>query len=176
MHIVIIYGKYRTSKRTVYWFYRRRASFGLRHAIEACGRFRGAAHHRTARRTYVTPAQHSCSLWTRWTVRQQLTLRRHQAGPKPRLGSLCVLVSGRARARNAPWYWSTLTSKSGVQPRDERSRHPSLGLPRVGTESDRGRPIFSGPVNLWRKSLASTFFSIQDGCTSKLLPDSAASV
>ena len=37
--------------------------------------------------------------------------RRHQARPKPRLGSLCV-VSERARARNALWYWSTPTSKS----------------------------------------------------------------
>jgi len=38
-----------------------------RHAIEACGRFRGAAHHGTARRrrrVYDSsrPAQHSCSL------------------------------------------------------------------------------------------------------------------
>jgi hypothetical protein len=55
------------------------------------------------------------------------------------------------------------------------SCHPSLGLPRVSAESDRGRLIFSGPVNLWRKSLASTFFSIQAGCTSKPLSDSAAS-
>ena len=31
---------------------------------------------------------------------------------------------------------------------------PSLGLPRVGAESDRGRPIFSGPANWWRKGLA----------------------
>ena len=64
------------------------------------------------------------------------------------------------RARNAqcPWYWSTTTSKSqefgGLQPRDERSRHPSLGLPRVSAESDTGRPIFSGPANWWRKCLA----------------------
>ena len=71
----------------------------------------------------------------------------------------CV-VSERVRARNAqcPWYWSTTTSKSqefgGLQPRDERSRHPSLGLPRVGGQPDRGRPVFSGPVNWWRKSLA----------------------
>ena len=92
-----------------------------RHAIEACGRFRGAygallrrcAHHGTARRRRTTPqGQLNTPVhWARWTVRQQLTLRRHQARPKPRLGSLCV-VSERARARNALWYWSTPTSKS----------------------------------------------------------------
>ena len=95
----------------------------------------------------------------------------------PSAGSIYLT---QARARNAPGTGqSTPTSKNqefgGLQPRDERSRHPSLGLPRVGAESDRGRPIFSGPVNWWRKSLASTFFSIQAGCTSKPLSDSAAS-
>jgi hypothetical protein len=98
-----------------------------RHAIEACGRFRGAygallrrcAHHGTARRRRTTPqGQLNTPVhWARWTVRQQLTLRRHQARPKLRLGSLCVVsCSERARARNGhshcPWYWSTPTSKS----------------------------------------------------------------
>jgi len=120
------------------------------------------APHGTARRRRQLLKTSSRLLFTgaRWTVRQQLTLRRHQAGPKPRLGSLCVLVSGRARARNALWYWSTPTSKSQEFGRNsvgtrrpsasrcERSRHPSLGLPRVGAESDRGRPIFSGPSEL----------------------------
>ena len=69
-------------------------------------------------------------------------------------------VRGHAKGTRSqcPWYWSTPTSKSqefgGLQPRDERSRNPSLGLPRVGGEPDRGRPGFSGPVNWWRKSLA----------------------
>ena len=71
-----------------------------RHAIEACGRFRVAygalrrcAHHGTARRRRTTPqGQLNTPVhWARWTVRQQLTLRRHQARPKPRLGSLCVV-------------------------------------------------------------------------------------
>ena len=80
-----------------------------RHAIEACGRFRGAAHHGTARRRRTTPQDqlNTPVHWARWTVRQQLTLRRHQARPKPRLGSLCV-VSVRARAKGTrsqcPWY------------------------------------------------------------------------
>jgi len=66
------------------------------------------APHGTARRRRTTPQDQLKTPvnWARWTVRQQLTLRRHQARPKPRLGFLCV-VSGRARARNALWYWST---------------------------------------------------------------------
>ena len=48
-----------------------------RHAIEACGRFRGAAHHGTARRRRTTPQDqlNTPVHWARWTVRQQLTLR-----------------------------------------------------------------------------------------------------
>jgi hypothetical protein len=83
-----------------------------RHAIDACGRFRGAAACASrdgAWATYDSSSEDQLKTpvnWARWTVRQQLTLRRHQARPKPRLGFLCV-VSGRARARNALWYWST---------------------------------------------------------------------
>jgi hypothetical protein len=79
----------------------------------------------------------------------------------------CV-VSERVRARNAqcPWYWSTTTSKSqefgGLQPRDERSRNPSLGLPRVGGEPDRGRPVFSGPANWWRIGGANVWHILLD--------------
>ena len=108
--------------------------------------------------------------WARWTVRQQLTLRRHQARPKSRawaplqplsLGPLCVVsCSERARARNWPIPLPlVLVNIHLEEPRDERSRHPSLGLPRVGGEPDRGRPVFSGPVNWWRKR-SGTFFSI----------------
>ena len=51
----------------------------------------------------------------------------------PSAGSIYLT---QARARNAPGTGqSTPTSKNqefgGLQPRDERSRHPSLGLPRV---------------------------------------------
>jgi len=161
--------------------YRRRASLGMPSKRGVWPRrFRGAAHHGTARKTpqdqLNTPVH-----WARWTVRQQLTLRRHQARPKPRLGFLCI-VSERGHAKGTrsqcPWYWirSTPTSKSqefgGLQPRDKRSRHPSHGMPRVDGEPDRGRPVFSGPANWSQKS--GTFFSIQADCTSKPLPDSAA--
>ena len=67
------------------------------------------APHGTARRRRQLLKTSSRLLFTgaRWTVRQQLTLRRHQARPKPRLGSLCV-VSVRARAKGTrsqcPWY------------------------------------------------------------------------
>jgi hypothetical protein len=63
-----------------------------RSVIETCGRFRGAARHGTARRRRTTPQDqlNTPVHWARWTVRQQLTLRRHQARPKPRLGSLCM--------------------------------------------------------------------------------------
>ena len=156
-----------------YWLYeyRRRASLGMPSKRGVWPRrFRGAAHHGTARKTpqdqLNTPVH-----WARWTVRQQLTLRRHQARPKPRLGSLCI-VSERGHAKGTrsqcPWYWirSTPTSKSqefgGLQPRDERSRHPSLGLPRVSAESDTGRPIFSGPANWWRIGGANVWHILLD--------------
>jgi len=69
-------------------------------------------------------------------------------------------VRGHALAMPLVLNWSTPTSTSkgqefgGLQPRDERSRNPSLGLPRVGGEPDRGRPVFSGAANWWRKRLA----------------------
>jgi hypothetical protein len=99
-----------------------------------------------------------------------------------RLGSLwgALSVRGHVLASMPPaWYWSTPTSRSqefgGLQPRDERSRYPSLGLPRVGGEPDRGRPALFGPVNWCMVAQTSgTFFSIQAGCTSKPLSDSAA--
>ena len=92
-----------------YWLYRRRASLGM--PSKRVARFRGAyGALRTSRdgaygRRRTTPQGQLNTLvhWARWTVGQQLTLRRHQARPKPRLGSLCVVsCSERARARNAP--------------------------------------------------------------------------
>ena len=119
-----------------------------RHAIEACGRFRGAygallrrcAHHGTARRRRTTPqGQLNTPVhWARWTVRQQLTLRRHQARPKPRLLDPCALsVRGYVlampcgngqhphpprRARN--WAASSLemSARATPQPRSAASR------------------------------------------------------
>ena len=155
-----------------------------RHAIET-RRVAGSGalrYHGRARRRRTTPQAQLKTLvhWACWTVRQQLTLRRHQARPKPRLGSLCN-VSERVYALAMPLVlnWSTPTSKAqefgGFQPRDERSRNPSLGLQRVGGEPDRGMPVFSGPQRMVAQT-SGTFFSThpQAGCTSKPLSDSAA--
>ena len=60
------------------FYYRRRASFGMpSKRVAATGRFRGAAHHGTARRRRTTPQDqlNTPVHWARWTVRQQLTLR-----------------------------------------------------------------------------------------------------
>ena len=74
-----------------YWLYRRRASLGMPLKRVRCGRFRGAAHHGTARRRRTTPQDqlNTPVPWARWTVRQQLTLRRHQARPKPYPSRAC---------------------------------------------------------------------------------------
>jgi hypothetical protein len=79
-----------------------------RHAIEACVAGSGSGALRiTARRRRTTPQDQLKTLvhWAGWTVCQQLTLRRHQARPKPRLGSLSSALSVRGYAlamRNAP--------------------------------------------------------------------------
>jgi len=79
-----------------------------RHAIEACVAgcgCRGAAHHTGRRRTTPLDQLKTLVHWACWTVRQQLNLRRHQARPKPRLGSLSSALSVRGQAlamRNAP--------------------------------------------------------------------------
>ena len=132
------------------------------------------ASHGTATYDSSRPAQDSCSLGLLdRTPATDFEEASGAAQAAPGIPVQCV-VSERARARNAqcPWFWSTTTSKSqefgGLQPRDERSRNPSLGLPRVGGEPDRGKPVFSGPVNWWRKR-SGTFFSIQARCTSKPL-------
>jgi len=57
--------------------------------------------------------------------------------------------------------------------RDERSRHPSLGLPRVEALNltEAGRYF---PASELVAQTSGTFFSIQAGCTSKPLSDFAA--
>jgi hypothetical protein len=112
--------------------------------VAGCG-CRGAAHHTGRRRTTPQDQLKTLVHWACWTVRQQLTLRRYQAGPKPRLGSLSSALSVRGHALAMPLVLVNNHSKSqefgGLQPRDERSRNPSLGLPRVGGEPHRGRPV-----------------------------------
>jgi hypothetical protein len=110
------------------------------------------ASHGTATYDSSRPAQDSCSLGLLdRTPATDFEEASGAAQAAPGIPVQCV-VSERARARNAqcPWFWSTTTSKSqefgGLQPRDEPSRNPSLGLPRVGGEPHRGRPVFSGPA------------------------------